>query len=123
MHYTSSSSPYQPPNHRNDSHHPPQPIKMPKSLFKRKPKPNHKSLQHHFSESATSSSEPKPPILSKPLPSLWKWLVTHQELRKRKSLPKGSKVNAPKFPSIVWTHGSQMKERRLTTSLFMLSRT
>ena len=69
MHYTSSSSPYQPPNHRNDSHHPPQPIKMPKSLFKRKPKPNHKSLQHHFSESATSSSEPKPPILSKPLPS------------------------------------------------------
>ena len=117
MHYTSSSSPYQPPNHRNDSHHPPQPIKMPKSLFKRKPKPNHKSLQHHFSESATTSSEPKPLLLPKPLPFLRKWLVIHQELKKKRQSPKkGSKVNAPKQPSIIWTHGSLKKEKRVTTS-------
>lgn len=75
-----------------------------------------KSLQHHFSVSTTTSSEPKLPILYNPLPSLQKCLATHQELKKSRSPKKGSKVNAPKQPSIAWILGSLMKEKRVITS-------
>ena len=119
--YTSSSSPYQPPlslqfllpyTLANQN--------IPASFKKTNPKqtkPIHKSHQHLFSSFCYHNfSEPKPLLLSNLLSSLQRWQVTHQELGRRKCPPKGSKVNAPKLPSIAWIHGSQIKERRATTS-------
>ena len=115
IHYTSMSSPHQPPNHNIYSHHLSWPIKTPLSFFIRKPKPNSKNHSNTTSQNLLPF-EPKPPLLSNPLPSLQKWLVTHQELRKGKNLQRESKVNAPKHPSIAWTLGSMMKERKVITS-------
>jgi len=38
-----------------------------------------------------------------------------QEHRRKQKLPSGSKANAHKLLSTIWTDGSHMKARRMTT--------
>ena len=69
-------------------------IKWPNSLKIGMLHQTYKPLQHLFSVSATTSSKPKHPLLFNPPLSLQKWLVTHEEFRKRQNPQKESKVNA-----------------------------
>ena len=56
----------------------------------------------------------------KPSISSSRWQTILQVHRRKKKLLRGSKVNAHRLLSTIWTHGSQMKARRMTTRWYML---